>query len=192
MRGVRPDLSRRAVALLETAPTLEGSSDPSHGWIGQAVLRGEFSPEKAVIDQLIALDAWATTTEDEAARMTARFWFLKGPAFGCALLASVAQSFGYGRAVILLGALAALAVAIDAAWTGPTHPLLARATRDIRNLENSVKLKWDKVRISHPDAKDPARSEQALAILDGIDAKRDEIGKYLANPQGSPRRDSPF
>ena len=149
MRGARSEVSARDMPL-PAAP--EPASEPQIGWLTQAAARAEFSPEKAVTDQLAALDTWAASTEEQAARVTARFWLLKGPAFLCAAGASTAESFGFGRAVIVLGSLAALAVAIDAAWTGPTSPLLQRAMQDIRNLQNTVKLRWDKVRISHPDA----------------------------------------
>jgi hypothetical protein len=181
----RSDMSAREISLLGNAPTIEPGQEPAIGWLAQAA-RGDFSPDKAVNDQLSGLDGWATTTEEQALRATARFWALKGPAFLCAVGASVCESFGYGRFVIVLGALAAIAIAVDAAWSGPNNPLLERAVRDIRNLQNSVKLRWDKVRISHPDAKDPARTAEALAILDAVESKREEIGTYLSNPASSP------
>ena len=151
-----------------------------------------FSPDKAVSDQLAALEAWAQTNEKDTRTGLTRFWLLKGPAFICAVAASAAQSFDQGRAVIVLGAIAALAIAIDAAWTGPAVQVNRRAIYDIRNLQNAVKLKWDKVRISHPDAKDPARSAEALAILDTIQGKRDQISRYLASPQSSPPTEPTF
>jgi hypothetical protein len=184
MRG-RAELPVRDVGS-GNAPTIDPGQESSISWIAQAA-RGDFSPDKAVNDQLATLDTWATTTEEQATQARARFWFLKGPAFTCAVGAPVFESFGYGHAVIVLGALAAIAIAVDAAWSGPTNPLLERAIRDIRNLQNTVKLRWDKVRIAHPEPKDPARTEEALAILDAVEATRDEISKYLANPQASPR-----
>jgi hypothetical protein len=151
-----------------------------------------FSPDKAVSDQLAALESWAQTNERDALAGVTRFWLLKGPAFVCAVAASAAQSFDQGRAVIVLGAIAALAIAVDAAWSGPAVQVNRRAIHDIRSLQNAIKLKWDKVRISHPDAKDPARSSEALAILDAIQGKRDEISRYLASPQSGPPPEPTF
>jgi hypothetical protein len=151
-----------------------------------------FSPDKAVSDQLAALESWAETNERDRSSAVTRFWLLKGPAFVCAVAASAAQSFDQGRVVIVLGAVAALAIAIDAAWSGPAVQVNKRAIHDIRSLQNAVKLKWDKVRISHPDPKDPARSAEALAILDSIQGKRDEISRYLASPQSSPPTEPAF
>jgi hypothetical protein len=151
-----------------------------------------FSPDKAVAEQLAALDHWALANDSDARKGVTRFWLLKGPAFVCAVAASAAESFGQGRAVIVLGAVAALSIAIDAAWSGPATQVNKRAIQDIRNLQNAVKLKWDRVRISHPDPKDAARSAEALAILDTIHARREEIARYLASPQVGPRPDPSF
>src|SRR3954453_6236063 len=112
-RGARPEGREVSLPPVPVAP--DPPSEPQIGWLAQAAARAEFSPEKAVTDQLAALDTWAATTEEQAARVTARFWLLKGPAFVCAGGASTAESFGFGRAVIVLGSLAALAIAIDAA-----------------------------------------------------------------------------
>jgi hypothetical protein len=151
-----------------------------------------FSPDKAVTEQLAALENWAERNEKDALSGVTRFWLLKGPAFVCAVAASAAESFGQGRAVIVLGAVAALAIAIDAAWSGPAVQVNKRAIHDIRSLQNAVKLKWDKVRISHPDPKDPARSSEALAILDTIQTRRDEITRYLASPPSGPPTEPTF
>jgi hypothetical protein len=151
-----------------------------------------FSPDKAVAEQLAALDNWALANDSDTRRAAMRFWLLKGPAFVCAVAASAAESYGQGRAVIALGAVAALAIAIDAAWSGPATQVNKRAIQDIRNLQNAVKLKWDKVRISHPDPKDASRSSEALAILDTIQARREEIARYLASPQAAPRPEPQF
>jgi len=186
MRGVsKVDYARDAVLL---SPA---SDRPPFDPLTHATPPG-FSPDKAVADQLQALEAWAQHNERDTASGVTRFWLLKGPAFVCAVAASASESFGYERAVIVLGAVAALAIAVDAAWSGPAVQVNRRAVHDIRSLENAIKLKWDKVRISHPDPKDAARSAEALAILDTIQAKREEISRYLASPQSSPPTEPAF
>jgi hypothetical protein len=187
MRGVsRSDYTRDPVMGLPPPPEVSPFDPLAHSSpVG-------FSPEKAVAEQLAALESWAETNEKDALAGVTRFWLLKGPAFICAVAASAAESFGQGRAVIVLGAVAALAIAIDAAWSGPAVQVNKRAIHDIRSLQNSVKLRWDKVRISHPDSKDPARSSEALAILDAIQARREEITRYLASPPAGPPAEQTF
>src|SRR3954471_18058079 len=96
MRGLRPD--GREVSLPPMAVAPEPPSEPQIGWLAQAAARADCSPEKPVTDQLAARATWAATTEEQAARVTARFWLLKGPAFVCAAGASTAEWFGFGRA----------------------------------------------------------------------------------------------
>jgi hypothetical protein len=182
MRGIsRSEHPHQTTLLGISAPSEPPTFDPRlHEAPG-------FSPDRAVIEQLAALENWAQANEKDALAGAIRFWLLKGPAFVCAVAASAAESFGQGRAVILLGALAAIAIAIDAAWSGPANAVHERALHDIRSLQNSIKLRWDRIRILHPDSKDPARAAEALAILDTIQTKRDEIARYLGSPQTSPR-----
>jgi hypothetical protein len=180
---LKSGISRSEIPPTPPAPTRESSgafdSHLHHAPPG-------FSPDHAVAEQLGALESWALANERDARNGTLRFWLLKGLAFVCAVASSVAAAYGQIRPLIILGAVAGLAIAVDAALSGPTTQVNRRALQDIRNLQNTVKLNWDKVRISRPDAKDPARSAEALAILDAIQAKRDEIARYLASPQSSP------
>jgi hypothetical protein len=181
---------RSAPAQTETLPPSEpapAASSPAESFMGLiGAVEERFSPEKAVAEQLLALDGWVRRNERDRRLVALRFWLLKLPAFVGAVGATVAEAYGYGRSVILLGAIAALAIAIDSALSGPAQTPYQRAIQDIRNLQNSVKLKWDKVRILHPDPSEPARTDAALAILDAIQVRRNEIAKYFASPQTSP------
>jgi hypothetical protein len=187
IRGVtRPEYAREPVIGLPPPPEAAAFDPHAHS------TPPGFSPDKAVNEQLAALENWAQSNEKDALSGITRFWLLKGIAFVCAVAASATESFGQGRVVIVLGAVAALAIAIDAAWAGPSIQVNKRAIHDIRSLQNSIKLRWDKVRISHPDAKDPARTSEALAILDAIQTRRDEVARYLASPQTSPPAEQTF
>jgi hypothetical protein len=57
---------------------------------------------------------------------------------------------------------------------------------DLRELQNTLKLRWDKVRLAHPDPAAPQRTAHALALLDQVQSKREEIGKYLGSAEASP------
>jgi hypothetical protein len=138
-------------------------------------------PEKAISEQLEALDQWAIANRRDGRRAVARYCLLKGPALVCIVAALVAEALAGGQGVIVLTALAAVAIAIDAAWSSPSTQAHKRAIADIRELQNSVKLQWDKIRIAHPDPRDASRSTEALAILDSIGQKREAIGRTLAS-----------
>ena len=60
-----------------------------------------------------------------------------------------------------------------------------RAVHDLRELQNTLKLRWDKVRLAHPDLTAPQRVAHAMAMLDAVLAKREEIGKYLVRAEPS-------
>ena len=104
-----------------------------------------------------------------------------------AAIAAAFGAVGKGPVVIAFGTVAALCIAIDSAWpsTAGRNPL-RRAIHDLRELQNTVRLKWDKVRLAHPDGDDKARTVHAMSLLDELQEKREEIGRYLGGAQASP------
>jgi hypothetical protein len=148
---------------------------------------GSFAPESAIDEQIADLERWALGNLARERREKVRFWVLRGLAFSCAAGAALAAGFLAGKAAIVLGAAAALAVAVDAAWpVGSFRNPHQRAVYDLRELQNTLKLRWDKVRLAHPDPLARERVAHALALLDSVQAKREEIGKYLGNAEPSP------
>jgi hypothetical protein len=143
------------------------------------------APEKAIADQLEVLEQWAKANRRDGRRAVLRYCLLKGPALVCIVAALVAESLAAGQGVIVLTAVAAVAIAIDAAWASPSMQAHKRAISDVRDLQNTVKLRWDTIRIGHPDPRDPSRAAEALAILDLIQQKRETIGKSLASRSAS-------
>jgi hypothetical protein len=141
-----------------------------------------FRPEKAIDEQLEDLESWAEHNLQVDRWETARFWLLRGTAFLSAAAAAWGGALHLTTLPVAGGILAAVAVAIDAAWPVTTdRPSRRRALHDLRELQHTLKLKWDKVRLAYPDANTPKRVVHALALLDGIQAKRDEIGRYLGD-----------
>ncbi len=148
---------------------------------------GTFAPERALDDQIADLERWALGNLARDRREKTRFWVLRGLAFLGAAGAAVAAGFGVSKLAIVLSALAALAVAVDAAWpSGSFRNSHQRAVYDLRELQNTLKLRWDKVRLAHPDPGARERVAHALALLDSVQSKREEIGKYLGNAEPSP------
>lgn len=146
-----------------------------------------FVPDSAIDEQIADLERWALGNLARDRREKLRFWVLRGIAFLGAAGAAVAAGFAVGKLAIVLAGLAALAIAVDSAWpSGAFKNPHQRAVYDLRELQNTLKLRWDKVRLAHPDPVARERIAHALALLDSVQAKREEIGKYLGNSEPSP------
>jgi len=150
-----------------------------------ARLPAGFAPETAIDDQIEDLERWALVNlrQDRADRI--RFWLLRGVALLGSAGAAVAAGLAAPRLAVGLGICAALAVAIDSAWPAAFRSPAVRAVHDLRELQNTLKLRWDKVRLAHPDPTAPQRVAHAMTMLDAVLAKREEIGKYLVRAEPS-------
>jgi len=141
-----------------------------------------FAPEQAIDEQIAGLEAWAKSNLSREAREVTRFWLFRGAAFLGAVGAALAAVEPMPRVTIAAGGLAALAIAVDAAWPSTAdRNARRRAIHDLRELQHTLKLKWDKVRLAYPDPNTPKRIAHALALLDATQAKREEISRYLGD-----------
>jgi len=145
----------------------------------------DFAPETAIDEQIADLERWAEVNLIQDRNDKIRFWLLRGITFLGASGAAVAAGLASTRVAVGLGAAAALAMAIDSAWPAAFRSPSMRAVHDLRELQNMLKLRWDKVRLAHPDAGAPQRVAHAMAMLDAVQAKREEIGKYLVRAEPS-------
>ena len=140
------------------------------------------APDKTIDDQIAELETWAALNIRLTRVEAARFWALRGIAFFAAIGASVTVALSMPSAGIACGCIAALAIAVDAGWpSAGGRGARRRATHDLRELQHTLKLRWDKVRLAHPNPLSPKRVAHALVLLDAISAKREEIGKYLGD-----------
>ncbi|HEY2409149.1 MAG TPA: hypothetical protein VGI10_24255 [Polyangiaceae bacterium] len=168
---------------LDTAEARPSEAPPS----AEAFRPGSFAPESAIDEQIADLERWALANLQRDRRNKVRFWVLRGIAFLGAAAAAALVSLGWLRVSMGLAALAALCVAIDAAWPSDSfRNVHQRAVYDLRELQNLLKLRWDKVRLAHQDPAAPQRTAHALALLDHVQSKREEIGKYLGSAEASP------
>jgi hypothetical protein len=143
---------------------------------------GAFAPEQAIDEQIATLEAWAMSNLDSEARELLRFWLFRGSAFLGAVAAAAGAVLPLSQLSIAGGGVAALALAIDAAWPATAdRNARRRAIHDLRELQHTLKLKWDKVRLAYPDPNMPKRIAHALALLDATQAKREEISRYLGD-----------
>jgi len=143
-----------------------------------------FSADEAVDRQIAALEAWCHAAIWRERRDLSRYWVLRSVTFMGVTIASAAPYLpGAPPALALVaGTLAVVALAIDSAWP-PTADRVSRhrAIRELRELQHTLRLKWDKVRLAHPERYSPKRIAHALALLDAAQAKREEIGGYLTD-----------
>ncbi len=148
---------------------------------------GTFAPEVALDEQIADLERWAEANLHRDQKDKLRFWILRGAAFVCAATAALCAGLTQSKATIGFAVAAAVCIAIDAAWPSDAfRNVHRRAVYDLRELQNTLKLRWDKVRLAHPDASAPQRTAHALALLDQVQSKREEIGKYLGAAEASP------
>jgi hypothetical protein len=183
MRGsITSDAPRSGFAPADNVPRFDEPSDSF-----EVRAPGSFAPESAIDDQIADLERWALANVARDRREKLRFWVLRGVALLGAAGAAVAAGFALAKLAIVLAGLAALAIAVDAAWpSGTFRNPHQRAVHDLRELQNTLKLRWDKVRLAHPDPGARERVAHALALLDSVQSKREEIGKYLGSSEPSP------
>jgi len=145
----------------------------------------DFAPETAIEEQIADLERWAEVNLREDRNDKIRFWVLRGITFLGASGAAVAAGLAATKVSVGLGAAAALAIAIDSAWPTAFRSPAVRAVHDLRELQNMLKIRWDKVRLAHADPGAPQRVAHAMAMLDAVQTKREEIGKYLVRAEPS-------
>jgi len=183
-RRANSDYPRHASGYAAADPQAraDGDASPAEGF-----RPGSFAPETAIDEQIADLERWAEANLNRDRRDKLRFWVLRGLSFLSAIGAATSSGFGQQKVAIVLGALAALCVAIDSAWPSDSfRNVHRRAVYDLRELQNTLKLRWDKVRLAHPDPAAAPRTAHALALLDQVQNKREEIGKYLGSAEASP------
>ena len=148
---------------------------------------GSFTPEAAIDEQINDLERWVQANLNRTRNEKIRFWVLRGLAISGALLAALMAKHDSPQVTILASVFAALCVAIDAAWPSDSfRNVHQRAVCDLRELQNTLKLRWNKVCLAHPDSSAPQRTAHALALLDQVQSKREEIGRYLGSAEASP------
>lgn len=140
----------------------------------------DFSPEKSIQNIISDLEDWARSILRQHRIDGIRQWVLKGIGFFAAVASAAGGAISMPRLAIGAGIVAAIAIAVDAAWpsSGDRNARL-RAVHDLRELQHSLNLKWEKVRLAHPDPVSIKRVAHALALLESAHSKREHIGTYL-------------
>lgn len=143
---------------------------------------GDFSPERALDEQIAELETWAVTNLRAEQIDMLRFWGTRVLAFLGAGLAAVAAALEATEVACSSAVFASFAIVVDTAWPAASDRIARRrATRELRELQHQLKLKWDKVRLAHPNPNAPKRIAHALVLLDQIQLKREDVGRYLSD-----------
>lgn len=144
--------------------------------------RDDFAPEQAIDSQIAELEAWARANASAERLDSLRFWGTRVLSFLGATGAAAAAARAQTELAVFGGIFAASAIVVDVAWPSFGDRLARRrAIHDLRELQHNLKIKWDKVRLAHPNPAAPKRIAHALVLLDQIQAKREEIGRYLGD-----------
>jgi len=102
---------------------------------------GSFAPETAIDEQVADLESWAIANLRKERRENQRFWMLRGLGFVAGVSAAAGGALQQPQVAVVGGGLAALAVAIDAAWpTTSDRHARRRAIHDLRELQHTLKL----------------------------------------------------
>ncbi len=147
-----------------------------------------FSPELSLAEQMEDLERWAVATQARIKTEVLRVTLLRVLTMACLLGALVTVPLGAVALSTALAAVALLGMMIEVAWPGLNSGRRMRreAVHALRDLQNTLKLDWDRVRLMHADAADPKRLELALGLLDTVRAQRELIARRLCDVEPSP------
>lgn len=148
------------------------------------------SDEEVIRGQLDSLSAWALANNADARHDRRRYWLFKIPAIVCAASTSALEAFGFGAVVILLGVVAAVCIAIDAAYPGGLlHNTHRRAANELSLLVDRVQTEWDEITVAWRDASTPEalqeRTEALRALLKMLQDEKSRINQYLTAGEAS-------
>ncbi len=97
----------------------------------------------AIQEQIDLLEEWVSCNLSAARKDVARYWALKLPALLSSVSITALESFGYGDVIIVMSAIAALCIGIDAAFPGgQLYNIHKRAANEARRLQNDILIEW--------------------------------------------------
>ena len=95
------------------------------------------------------------------------------------------EYFGLGGVVIVLGALSAFCIALDAASPrGVLHNVHRRAFHDLRALQGRIKREWDQIKLT-TEQDSPEQKRAVAELIARFGKKSDEIAEAIAAAEAS-------
>jgi hypothetical protein len=171
------------------APAQPASVAPAAASLGLG-LPGEatFSAELTLAEQMDDLERWAVATQGRIKFETRRVALVRSLTMAFLLGAMATISAGLVRLGTALAVLGVLGMMVDVAWPGLSsgRGLRQQAVHALRDLQNSLKIDWDRVRLMYTDPANPKRTEHALGLLDMVRTQRGVIAHRLCDIEPSP------
>lgn len=141
----------------------------------------------AIIErELIQLIEWAHVNKLDAKKDKRDFWSLKIPAIIGGFGVSALQAFDYGSAVIILGLITSVCVAIDGVHPrGSLYNVHKKAANELYGLQDKLGGQLSQLRLKYPNLdNDQCRSEASMLLIE-IQKEKDRINKYLTSVEAS-------
>ena len=137
-------------------------------------------------EELVQIRKWALGNEKDAAKDRRNFWMLKIPAIICGIGASTLEAFNVGWAVIVVGFITSICVAIDGLHPrGRLYNVHKRATNELFGLHERLISKWYQLRLLNDETDGNEESnnnkfrEDSAALLANIQKEKDRISQYI-------------
>ena len=132
--------------------------------------------------ELDQLKTWAKNNELDARKDKRNFWALKIPAIVGGLSISALDYFGYGSAVIVVGLITSICVAIDGVHPrGSLYNVHKKAANELYGLQDKLGSQLDQLRIKHHDLDNEQCRTDASLLLMNIQKEKDRINKYITS-----------
>lgn len=160
----------------------------SSGSAGQASDQQSDAPERTLWGQMDDLERWASSSLQRVRLEAWRIVLVRVLALASVLGAGVMADRGQAVLGTALAAGSALLVILDTAWPGlgSGRSVRQQAVHDLRELQNAAKIQWDRVRLTFRDPSDRKRVRHAMALLDALRSRREQIGRRLCDMAPSP------
>jgi hypothetical protein len=145
-------------------------------------------PERTLSDQMDDLERWALGVQRRIRLEEWRAVLVRTGALACVLGAAVVVHHGRTTLGALLAALCALLMIVETAWPGLSSGRSVRqqAVNDLRELQHGAKLQWDRIRLTHADSTGRERAKYAVALLQAVRTRREQIARRLVGIEPSP------
>ncbi|MBN1609763.1 MAG: hypothetical protein JW940_24235 [Polyangiaceae bacterium] len=145
-------------------------------------------PERTLSEQMDDLERWALNVQRRIRLEQWRAVLMRTCALASVLGAAVVVHQGRTTLGALLAAVCALLMIAETAWSGLSSGRSVRqqVVNDLRELQHGAKLQWDRIRLTHADPTGRERAKYAVALLQAMRTRREQIARHLIDIEPSP------
>jgi len=145
-------------------------------------------PERTLSDQMDDLERWALNVQRRIRLEQWRAVLVRTCALASVLGAAMTVHYGRSTLAALLAAVCALLIVVETAWPGLSSGRSVRrqVVNDLRELQHGAKLQWERIRLTHADPTGHERVKYAVALLQAVRTRREQIARRLVDIEPSP------